>query len=281
MPDRIGLIAGQGELVAAAARHLREKGSEVFAVGFDRTTAETISETVNVYGALRLGSLNRLIDFFRGHGVETVLMIGKIHKVRMFRDLRPDTRAIRLWTKLRDRRDDSILRALVDELALEGVTVGRIDRYLDHLLAPRAKISRRGPDRRERADAALGWRIAKGIGRLDLGQTVVVKNRAPVAAEAIEGTDKTILRAGEMAGKGTVVVKVAKPQQDYRFDVPVVGLDTIRAMISSGASALAVEAGRTLFVQREEALPLIRRHRIAFWGCRGTDFSDPPPAPGR
>jgi DUF1009 family protein len=246
---------------------------EVFAAGFDRTTADTLAAEVDVYKGLHLGSLNRLIKFFLENRVETVLMLGKIHKARMFRDVRPDVRAVRLWTRIRDRRDDSILRALVDELAEEGIEVGRIDRFLSHLLAPREKISRRGPDARERADAALGWKIAKGIGRLDLGQTVVVKNRAPVAAEAIEGTDKTILRAGEIAGRGTVVVKVAKPRQDNRFDVPVVGLDTVRAMVAAGASALAVESGRTLFVQREEALPLIRRHRIAFWGSRGADFS--------
>lgn len=280
-PDRVGLIAGQGELVAVAARHLRTQGAEVCAVGFDQTTTATVSPEVDTYRALKLGSLNKLIDFFHRHQVDTVLMIGKIHKVRMFRDVRPDTRAIRLWATLRDRRDDSILLALVNELAEEGITVGRIDRYLRHLLAPREKISRRGPDVREQADAALGWKIAKGIGRLDLGQTVVVKNRAPVAAEAIEGTDKTILRAGELAGKGTVVVKVAKPQQDYRFDVPVVGLETVKAMVASGASALAVEAGRTLFVQREEALLLIRRHKIAFWGCRGNDFGELSAAAGK
>lgn len=280
-PKRIGLIAGQGELVVIAARHLRERGSQVMAVGFDRATAETIAGEVDIFQRLRLGSLNKLIDFFRSHGIDTVLMLGKIHKVRMFRDFRPDTRALKLWRKLLDRRDDSILLALVDELAAEGITVERIDRHLRHLMAPAGKLSRRGPDRREREDAALGWKIAKGIGRLDLGQTAVVKNRAPVAAEAMEGTDRTILRAGELAGPGAVVVKVAKPRQDYRFDVPVVGLDTIRAMAAAGASALAVEADRTLFVQREEALPLIRRHRIAFWGCRASDFSDSPAKAGR
>lgn len=279
VPRRIGLVAGQGVLVTEAARHLRGNGSEVFAAGFHGITSDTLGKEVDVYRMLRLGKLNNLITFFRESRVETVLMIGKIHKVRMFRDVRPDARAVRLWARIRDRRDDSILRALVEELAREGIQVGRIDRFLPHLLAPRETLSRRGPDRREHADAALGWKIAKGIGRLDLGQTVVVKNRAPVAAEAIEGTDRTILRAGELAGKGTVVVKVAKPQQDYRFDVPVVGLETVRAMVSAGSSALAIEAGRTLFVQRDEALPLIRRHRIAFWGCRGTDFDEAPPPP--
>ena len=120
----------------------------------------------------------------------------------------------------------------------------------------------------------FGWKIAKGIGRLDLGQTVVVKNRAPVAVEAIEGTDATIRRAGELAGKGAVVVKVAKPQQDFRFDVPTVGPETIASLAAAGASAIAVEAGKTLVVRQDDLGPLLRKHRIAFWGCRASDFRE-------
>lgn len=272
-PKRIGLIAGQGELTAIAACHLREEGSEVYAVGFDRETKETLSGATDRYQMLRLGQLGKLISFFKDHRVTDLLMVGKIHKTRMYRNLRPDLRALRLWKSILDRRDDTILRALVDELEVEGITVGRIDRYLRHLLVPSGTLSRRGPDRRERADAAFGWKIAKGIGRLDLGQTAVVKNRAPVAVEAIEGTDRTILRAGELSGPGMVVVKVAKPQQDFRFDVPVVGIETVKSLVAARASALAVEAGKTIFVQREESLALLRKHKIAFWGCRQSDFT--------
>lgn len=273
IPPRIGLVAGRGELSAIAARHLREQGSEIVAVGFDFETAAAIDTLSDHFAHLRLGQLGKLISFFQDHRVDTVLMVGKIQKVNIYRDVRPDGRALRIWRKLLDRRDDTILRAFVDELKKDGIKVGRADRLLHHLLAPAGKISRRAPDRRERADIAFGWKIAKGIGRLDLGQTVVVKNLAPVAAEAIEGTDRTILRGGELAGQGTVVVKVAKPQQDFRFDVPVVGLDTVRTLVAAGASALAVEAGKTLFVQREDALPLLRENRIALWGSRGSDFN--------
>ena len=272
-PKRVGLIAGQGELTAIAALYLRGEGTEVYAAGFDRETKETLSAATDHFKMLRLGQLGKLIQYFKDHDVTDLLMIGKIHKTRMYRNFRPDLRALRLWKSILDRRDDTILRALVDELETEGITVGRIDRYLSHLMVPSGKLSSRGPDRRERADAAFGWKIAKGIGRLDLGQTAVVKNRAPVAVEVIEGTDRTILRAGELSGPGMVVVKVAKPQQDFRFDVPVVGLDTVKSLVAAKASALAVEAGKTVFVQREESLALLRKHKIAFWGCRQSDFT--------
>ncbi len=267
----VGLIAGQGVLVTEAARHLRGQGRRVVAVGFEQATAGALEEEVDRCEILKLGQLGRLIGFFREEGARTALMIGKVHKVNIYRDIRPDGRALKIWKKLLDRRDDTILIALVEELEKDGITVGRIDAHLPHLLAPEGKISRRGPDRREREDAALGWTLAKGIGELDLGQTVVVKDRAPVAVEAIEGTDQTILRGGELAGPGTVVVKVAKPRQDYRFDVPTVGLETARSLVAAGASALAVEAGKTLFVQREEALALMAKNRIAFWGLRADD----------
>lgn len=268
----IGLIAGQGELVSLTAAHLRDQGHTVVAVTFNREAAASVAELCDEVQVLKLGQLNKLINFFQARDAEQIYMIGKIHKVNMFRDVRPDTRALRIWKSIVDRRDDTILIALVEELEREGLPVGRIDRCLSHLLAPRDKISRRAPDRRERADAAFGWKLAKGIGKLDLGQTVVVKDRAPVAVEAIEGTDQTILRAGELAGRGTVVVKVAKPRQDFRFDVPTVGPETIRSLVSAGSSALAVEAGKTLIVRKDELLPLVRKHRIAFWGCRTADF---------
>lgn len=273
LPQRLGLIAGQGELAVIAARHLRDEGCQVMAVGFDEETAAGLEDVVNHFERLRLGQLGKLIHYFQSHGIDTALMVGKVHKVNIYRDIRPDGRTLRLWKKLLDRRDDTILAAFVDELASEGITVSRTDRLLPHLLAPVGKLSRRGPDRREREDIAFGWKIAKGIGRLDLGQTVVVKNRAPVAVEAMEGTDLTIRRAGELAGPGTVVVKVSKPRQDFRFDVPVVGLDTVRSLVSAGASALAVEAGKTLFVQRKESLPLLRENRIALWGFQSSDFA--------
>ena len=267
----VGLIAGRGELPAIAAGALRAAGHRVVAVGFDEQTRASLAPAVDVYHGLRLGQVEKLVRAFRDAGVASALLLGKVHKARAFTDFRPDLRAMKLWMSLPDRRDDTILRAVVDELAREGVVVEEAGRWLGALFAAPGKLSRRAPDERERADIAFGFRLAREIGRLDVGQTVAVKQLAPVAIEALEGTDLTIRRAGEVAGPGVVVVKTAKPSQDFRFDVPVVGLETARSLVAAKAAVLAVEAGRTLFVQREQTLALLDEHRIALWGATEAD----------
>jgi DUF1009 family protein len=270
-PETVGLIAGRGQLPVIAARKLRALGHRVVAVGFDEETEAAVAGAVDTYHALRLGQVDKLIRAFRDAGVRSALLLGKVHKARTFRDFRPDLRAVRLWMSLPDRKDDTILAMVVNELAKEGVTVEEAGRWLGDLFAPAGRISRRAPDEREMADVAFGLRLAREIGRLDIGQTVVVKQLAPVAIEALEGTDLCIVRGGQVAGPGTVVVKVSKPQQDFRFDVPVVGSDTARAVVEARASVLAVEARRTLFVQREETLALLDEHRVAVWGWDDAD----------
>jgi DUF1009 family protein len=265
----VGIIAGRGQLPVIAARALRARGARVVAVGFDAETEAALAGEVDRYHALRLGQVDGLVRALRDGGAARALMLGKVHKARTFTDFRPDLRALRLWMTLPDRRDDTILRACVEELRREGVVVEEIGALLGELFAPPGRLSRRAPDERERADIAFGYRLAREMGRLDVGQTVVVKQLAPVAVEALEGTDLTIRRGGEVAGPGTVVVKTAKPDQDFRFDVPVVGLDTARAVAAAGASALALEAGRTLFLQREEALAVLDAHKVAVWGVGG------------
>jgi len=267
----VGIIAGRGELPAIAARRLRGAGLRVVAVGFDDETRAALEAEVDAYHDLRLGQVEKLIRAFREGGVASTLLLGKVHKARTFSDFRPDLRAARIWMSLPDRRDDTILRAVVDELAREGVVVEEAGRWLGALFAPPGRLSRRDPDKSERADIAFGFRLAREIGRLDIGQTVVVRHLAPVAIEAIEGTDLTIRRGGEVAGPGTVVVKTAKPGQDFRFDVPVVGVETARSIVAARAAVLAIEAGRTLFVQREETLALLDAHRVALWGCSEVD----------
>lgn len=269
--ETVGLIAGRGELPAIAARTLRGEGRRVVAVGFDEETRAALSGVVDVYHGLHLGQVEKLIRAFKDAGVASALLLGKVHKARTFSDFRPDLRAARIWMGLPDRRDDTILRAVVDELSREGVVVEAAGRWLGALFAAPGQLSRRGPDKGERADIAFGYRLAREIGRLDVGQTVVVKHLAPVAIEALEGTDQTIRRGGEVAGPGTVVVKTAKPHQDFRFDVPVVGLETARSAVAARAAVLALEAGRTLFVQREETLALLDEHRVALWGCSEAD----------
>ncbi|HEY6000410.1 MAG TPA: UDP-2,3-diacylglucosamine diphosphatase LpxI [bacterium] len=267
----VGLIAGCGELPAIAARTLRAAGHRVVAVGFDDETRDALAGLVDEYHALHLGQVERLIRAFRDAGVASALLLGKVHKARAFSDFRPDLRAVRIWMSLADRRDDTILRAVVEELAREGVAVAEAGRWLAPLFAPAGRLSRRAPTREELADVAFGLRLAREIGRLDIGQTVVVRHLAPVAVEALEGTDLTIRRAGEVAGPGTVVVKTAKPAQDMRFDVPTVGVETARSVVAARAAVLAIEAGRTLFLQREETLALLDAHGVALWGCGDAD----------
>jgi hypothetical protein len=267
----VGLIAGRGELPAIAARALREAGHRVVAAGFDEETAAALVGAVDEYHALALGQVERLIRAFRGARVSSALLLGKVHKARTFSDFRPDVRAVRIWMSLPDRRDDTILRAVVDELAREGIVVAEARRWLGPLFAPAGRLSKRAPDRGELADVAFGFRLAREIGRLDVGQTVVVRHLAPVAIEALEGTDLTIRRGGEIAGPGTVVVKTAKPAQDPRFDVPTVGIETARSVVAARAAVLAIEAGRTLFLQRDETLALLDRHGVALWGCSEAD----------
>jgi hypothetical protein len=267
----VGLIAGRGELPAVAARALRSAGRRVVAVGFDDETRAALAGAVDEYHELRLGQVERLIRHFKDAHVSSALLLGKVHKARTFSDFRPDLRAVRIWMSLPDRRDDTILRAVVDELSREGIEVAEAGRWLGPLFAPAGRLSRRAPDRDELADIAFGFRLAREIGRLDIGQTVVVRHLAPVAVEALEGTDLTIRRGGDVAGPGTVVVKTAKPAQDMRFDVPVVGIETARSVVAARAAVLAIEAGRTLFVQREETLALLDGHGVALWGCGEAD----------
>jgi len=267
----VGLIAGRGELPVIAARALRSDGHRVVAVGFDEETRMLLAGEVDVYHDLRLGQVDKLARAFKDAGVASALLLGKIHKARTFSDFRPDLRAARVWMSLPDRRDDTILRAVVAELARDGVVVEEAGRWLGSLFAAPGKLSRREPDKGERADIGFGFRLAREIGRLDIGQTVVVRHLAPVAVEALEGTDQTIRRGGEVAGPGVVVVKTAKPNQDFRFDVPVVGIETARSVVAAQAAVLAIEAGRTLFVQRDETVALLDANRVALWGCSEAD----------
>ncbi len=250
----VGLIAGSGQFPLLFAHAARQASVRVLAVGFDGETDPTLSKYVDEFHMLKLGQLNRLVRTFRSAGITHAAMAGAINKTRMYTKIRPDWRAIRFIGKLRNRKDDSLLRALADELESEGILIQPSTIFLPELLAPEGILTRRKPNRREQVDIGFGWNLAKAIGRLDIGQCVVVKNRAVLAVEGIDGTDATIMRGGRLCREGAVIIKVSKPMQDLRFDVPAAGSDTIEVMKRVNARVLVLEAGRTLLFDRERTI---------------------------
>jgi DUF1009 family protein/predicted dehydrogenase len=250
----VGLIAGSGQFPLLFAHAARQASVRVIAVGFDGETDPTLSKYVDEFHMLKLGQLNRLVKTFRNAGISHAAMAGAINKTRMYLKIRPDWRAVRFISRVRNRKDDSLLRALADELESEGILIQPSTIFLPELLAPEGILTRRKPNHREKADIGFGWTLAKAIGRLDIGQCVVVKNRAVLAVEGIDGTDATIMRGGRLCREGAVIVKVSKPMQDMRFDVPAAGADTIEVMKRVNARVLVLEAGKTLLFDRERTI---------------------------
>jgi DUF1009 family protein len=222
-----------------------------------------LAEIVDGVEWLHLGQVKRLIRFLKSHDVRTTVMMGAIRKTRMFTDVRPDMKAIALIAGMKHTHDDALLRAFARTLEKEGIRVASATFLLPELLAPEGCWTRRRPNRSERADIDLGLKLAREIGRLDIGQCVVVGGGTVLAVEAIEGTDATIRRGAGLGDGNAVVVKVCKPAQDVRFDVPAIGAGTIETMAAAGATVLAVEAGRAVVFDREEMVRLADEAGIA------------------
>ncbi len=250
----LGIIAGGGQFPLLCARAARKRGYKVFAVGHIGETDAGMEREVNGIAWIHLGQLGRLISSLKKAGVSKTIFAGTITKKRVFRDVRPDMRALALWGRLRGRLDDEILRAIAEELEAEGIHVLPSTTLLDELTAPAGILTKKTPTRKQREDMEFGWHIAKTVGSLDIGQCIVVKDKVILAVEAMEGTDETIVRGGRLGGPGAVVIKIFKPCQDPRFDLPSVGMTTIERMEEVKASALVIEAGKTLFFDRHEAI---------------------------
>jgi len=260
----IGLLAGVGRLPVEFARAASGMGITVIAVGVVPGVDPDLGPAAAKFHSVSVGELDRVIAVLKAEGVREVTMLGKVTKELMFSgDLAIDERMRKLLAGLADRSDDAVMLAFVRELAAEGIGVADQTALFRALMPAPGVLSRRQPTAAEQADMDFGFRMAKEIGALDIGQTVVVKNRAVLAVEAIEGTDACIRRGGALGRGGAVVAKVAKPNQDVRFDVPAVGVGTITSMIEGGAGALVIEAGKTLLVERDKALALADANGIA------------------
>lgn len=248
---RIGLIAGNGTFPIEFAKAAKRKGLTVVAVAHEGETMRELEQVADSVFWIKVGQLGRLIKIFKEQGVADALMAGGIKKTRLFGGAMPDLRGAALLARMLYKKDDSILRAVAAELESEGITVRESTLFLDDILAPAGVLTRRRPTKDEQEDIKFGWYMAKEIGRLDIGQTVVVKGQAVLAVEAIEGTDEAIRRGGGLGNGGAVVVKVCKPHQDLRFDLPAAGIQTIKTMAEVNASCLAVEAGKTIILERD------------------------------
>lgn len=271
--QRIGLIAGAGRFPFMVAEGARRAGCRVVVIGLRGLTDPALASLADRFywsGVVRLGGWLRI---FRREGVARAIMAGSVRKSEMyarFRTLRymPDWTSIKVWFfRAADKRNDSLLRATADEMAANGITLESCVQYCADSMAGEGVLTQRRPSEATRDDIDFGWRIAKEMGRLDIGQSIAVKEREVIAVEAIEGTDAMIRRAGELCRRGGwTLIKVAKPEQDMRFDVPTIGPDTIRNLIEHHATAVVVEAGKTLIVDRAETLALADRLGLAVVG---------------
>jgi UDP-2,3-diacylglucosamine hydrolase len=270
----LGLVAGTGNLPAELAASARRAGWRVVAVGLHGLTDPALAAHVEALEWAHVADFGRLFDVLRTAGAADVVLAGKVPKTFLWEHpdlVRPDARALAAFAALRDRQDDSLLGAVVHVIETEGLRVRSQLELAPDLCAPAGVLGTVRPSAEQEQDIAFGWPIAKALGALDVGQSVVVQGKAVLALEAVEGTDRAIERGASLAerGRGVVVVKVAKPKQDLRFDVPTIGLATLRTLAKGGGGALAVEAGLTLVLEREALVAEADAAGIALLGVDG------------
>jgi len=252
---RIGLIAGNGKFPFLVLRGARSLGHDVTIVAIKEEAFPDLEQAARQadaeYHVVSLGQLGKCIKILKAAGAAQAVMAGQVKHVKIFSGIVPDLTLLSVFARLPARNTDALISAVADVMRDAGVELLDSTVFLQPLLAPSGVLTDRMPDEQEREDFDFGYRMADAIAALDIGQTIAVKHKAVVAVEAMEGTDEVIGRAGHLAGRGVRVIKVAKPNQDMRFDVPVIGIATIQAMRVAGASALSIDAGRTLVLDGE------------------------------
>jgi DUF1009 family protein len=272
--SRVGLVAGWGRLPIVVAQTLKRQGHEVYCIGIHGHADPVLAEICDDYRPSGVARLGAHLRYFHRRGIREATLAGKIHKSKIlfgrfgWLTLVPDLRTIRTFLPIyllgkKDRADDTLLTTIVDQYARDGIRLAPATDFAPELLVKLGNLTRRQPTTAQQHDIAFGWRLAKEMGRLDVGQSVAVKGRAVIAVEAVEGTDECIRRAGQLCPQGGfTVVKVAKPQQDMRFDVPTIGLGTIEVLAEAGAKVLAIEAGKTIVLDQPEVIREAERHGL-------------------
>lgn len=263
IPDTIGIIAGNGIYPETFAKAARSAGvSSLVAAAFKNETEPHLKDLVDEIDWFRVGQLGKMIKFFKAHNVTRAVMVGQIAPRNLF-DLRPDLRTLKMLSKVKERNAETLFGAIADEMEIDGITLISATTFLDDLLPAAGHVCGPSLSERQESDAEYGFRIAKEVSRLDIGQTVVVKKGTVLAVEAFEGTNEAIKRGGGLGKGEAMMVKVSKPNQDFRFDVPVVGPATIETAAASGVNAIIVEAGCTLLLGKEEVERLCGEKKVS------------------
>jgi DUF1009 family protein len=260
---KFGLIAGNGRFPFMVLEGAHKSGVQLVVAAIREETDPEIEKLADTVKWVGIGQLGRMIRFFKQEGVDKAMMAGQVKHVQIFSRAVPDARMLKVLLKLPRRNTDSLIGAIAAELQTEGIELLDSTYFLQDSLAVAGVLTRRKPDKHEREDIEYGLEIARGIAHLDLGQTIVVRGKACVAIEAMEGTDETVRRAGRLVKRGLTVVKLAKPNQDMRFDVPVVGVPTLEAMVDAGATCLCITSGKTLMFDRAEMIRVANEKKIA------------------
>jgi UDP-2,3-diacylglucosamine hydrolase len=251
---KLGLIAGNGKFPLIFAEQAKREGLSLVTVAHRGETLEEIEQLADGVTWVYVGELGKIIRTFHQAGVDEAVMAGGIKKIKLFSNFRPDLRGAAFLARVRSREDDQLLRGVAEELEKDGIRVVESTLFLSEIIPSEGALTRRSPSREQWEDIRLGFTTAKEAGRLGIGQCVVVKRRVVLAVEAAEGTDAAIRRGGALGNEGFVAVKVSKPQQDLRFDVPAVGLDTIRTLRELKGAVLAVEAGKTILLEKDKLI---------------------------
>ena len=267
----LGIIAGMGDLPIAIALEAKRMGHKVVAIAMKPPADESLKPVADEFHIIKLGRFGALLSLLKKLSIKNIVMAGKIPKELIYKDKKsiiPDLKTAKLLFSLKDRADDTIMLAFVSEFEKNGIMVHKTTEFTGSLMVPEGVLTKKKPSKDALNDIKFGWDIAKNMGKLDIGQSVVIKDKAVMAIEAIEGTDEAIKRGGILASENAVVIKVSKPGQDMRFDVPVVGISTLNSMKEVSATTLAVEADKCIIVDKENFINNADKKGIAVIGVR-------------
>lgn len=267
----VGLVAGSGELPLILARTMKEQGYDLVIVALENFASEDLRQFAYSFKFINIGRIGEIISFLKKNGVKELILTGKVPKRTMYEldNIKPDLRALKMFFSAKVRGDHEILQLVENELNKEGIKIVDIGYFCPDFLTPVGVLTIKKPTKEQWEDIIYGFKIAKKIGELDIGHTVVVKDKSVIAVESIEGTDETILRAGKYVGN-SIVIKVSKPQQSLKLDPPTIGVDTIINMKNAKAKVLAIEAGRSIIIKRQEVIGKANEHDIIIVGVKGS-----------